>query len=448
MGAVDTFSSHDQARVVRFRFHLLPWQERVRELRLRYPFVVINAGVYTGKTVFGSALLLEDMLAHPNETYWWVAGLRFQLDAMWEQFAPMAKHVGALVKAHPYLYARLPNGAKLYGVSAENVEAISAYHPIAIYGDEVAKWRPQAWHMVRVRLLHQGGSRGLFMSTPRPNHWRDLVRWGREGKDGRWALVECTSLEAGIVGAEEVEALRNDLPAELYQQEIMAQILEGAGTVFGQVREAATGAPEEPRGGQRYSVGYDPAKVKDFAVAMVRCEDRIVWIERWQEKAYTVQAKAVAELAHRYNNAHVYLDATGIGQPVQELLGTTGVSYTPVTFTNQLKQEMVDGLAIRFEQGRITLPAPGHKGPYAVLIDELTAYERRKTGSGLRYSYSAPDGGHDDCVTALMLAFHEAAERPISEVLDEMVRLNNLIRPLESTRTPWLKHPLDEYPLP
>jgi len=381
----------------------LPWQYKARQLREKFPFVVINTGVHTGKTVWGACELLDDMLHHPNETFWWVAGLKFQLDAMWDTFASNARALGAQIKSHPYLYAKLPNRSRVYGVSAENVEIISAHHPFAIYGDEVAKWRPKAWNLVRVRTLRQGASRGLFLSTPRPNFWRDLVRWGRDEKDGRWGLVQCSTFDAGLVPAHEIEALRKDLPEELYQQEIMARISEGTGMVFHRVLEAATGWPEKPQPDERYVIVYDPAKLRDFAVAVVRKGDRIVWIERWQEMEYLVQAERIAELSKRYNRAVVYLDVGGPGQPLKELLLKHRVMVHGVTFTNENKEDMVNRLAVKLEQRLLILPDRSYGEPYSTLIDELTAYERRQTGSGLHYSYSAPEGDHDDCVSALML---------------------------------------------
>jgi len=391
-------------RTVKVRFNLLPWQQKARELRAMRPLVVVNTGVHTGKTVWGACELLDDMLTHPNETFWWVAGLKFQLDAMWEHFAPNARHFGARIKSHPYLYAQLPNLSRVYGVSAENVEIISAHHPLAIYGDEVAKWREQAWNLVRVRLLNKGVGRGLFLSTPRPNFWRDLVRWSRMERDNRWGLIECSTFDAGLVPHEEIEALRQDLPEELFQQEIMARILEGAGMVFHKVRDVAYGRPEDAEKGVRYTIGYDPAKLRDFAVAVVRQKDRIVWVERWKELEYLVQAKRVAELSRRYNKATVYVDAGGPGQPLFELLQREGIPAVPVTFTNQNKEEMVNSLAVKLEQGKISLPSPTYGQPYTTLIDELTAYERRRSGSGLHYTYNAPEGVHDDCVSALMLS--------------------------------------------
>jgi len=148
------------------KFKLLPWQVKARELRTRRQLVVVNTGIHTGKTVWGATELLDDMLKHPNESFWWIAGLKFHLDAWWDTFSILVRRVGGVVRTHPYYWARLPNGARVYGVSAENVDAIASHHPMAIYGDEVAKWRQEAWHLVRARLLRQGGQPGAVPVLP------------------------------------------------------------------------------------------------------------------------------------------------------------------------------------------------------------------------------------------------------------------------------------------
>jgi hypothetical protein len=53
------------------KFRLLPWQVRAREMRKVRELVVVNTGIHTGKTVWGATELLDDMLQHPGETYWW-----------------------------------------------------------------------------------------------------------------------------------------------------------------------------------------------------------------------------------------------------------------------------------------------------------------------------------------------------------------------------------------
>jgi hypothetical protein len=402
---------------VKIQFPLLPWQGKAREVRAKRPLVVVNGGVHTGKTVWAAMELLADMVAHPGEVFWWVAGQRFQLEAMWNALLPSLQQLNARIKQHPLLQAQLGNGARVYGVSAENLDAIASHHPRAIYGDEAAKWRPKAYQLVRLRLLGQVKTRGLFLSTPRPNFWRELVRWGREERDGRWGLVHVTTPEARLVSPEDIEAIRRDLPEELFRQEIMADVLEGSGNVFRRVAEAATGRPEGPIGYGRYVIGYDPAKLQDFAVVLVRYDDKVVWVERWARVDYTEQAKLVAAISRRYGGAKVVIDAGGPGEAAAELLERERVSIERVVFDNRTKEEMVNRVMVRFEQGRITIPHGSCGAAFQALKDELTAYERGRTDAGLRYTYSAPEGEHDDCVTALLLAFGREPHGPAASVV-------------------------------
>lgn len=72
-----------------------------------------------------------------------------------------------------------------------------------------------------------------------------------------------------------------------------------------------------------------------------------------------------------------------------------------ISFTNAIKTNLVEGLAIAFEQGQIEILND------PVLIGELQAYESERLPSGL-VRYSAPEGFHDDCVSALMLVWAAA----------------------------------------
>jgi hypothetical protein len=73
----------------------------------------------------------------------------------------------------------------------------------------------------------------------------------------------------------------------------------------------------------------------------------------------------------------------------------------PFTTTNASKAEIIDLLALAFEQRTLSiLPNP-------ILLNELKAYEAERLPSGL-IRYGAPDGMHDDCVMALAMAWYGA----------------------------------------
>ena len=72
-----------------------------------------------------------------------------------------------------------------------------------------------------------------------------------------------------------------------------------------------------------------------------------------------------------------------------------------MTFTAETKTDLVRNLQVGVENGSLKIPT---RGPFAVLVQELRDYEYKLLPSG-RMTFSAPEGLHDDCVTALMLAY-------------------------------------------
>ncbi len=390
----------------RIRFKLLPWQADARKLRETYQNLIVNAGVMTGKTTWGAFELLEDMWKNPGKPFWWVASMDWQIRRFWEVFRPMAERTGAWCRDAPHCFAQLPNGSTVYGVTAKSIESLSAFHPWGIYGDEIAKMTGVAWAFLRIRMLK--AKRVLLMSTPRPNFWRELMDWGRRRKNKKWALIEVTTLEAGIVEAEEVEEARQDLPSEVFLQELEARIVGGAGTVFQGVRKCMGAEPEEPQEKASYVVTYDPAKLHDYGVVAAWSGFRLVYAKRWQRTEYRWQAERVVEVAEQYNHAPITMDVTGVGEPIREMIEEEAkkvgsLSVIGITFDEIIKTTLVNEAIMKFERGEIELIDTKFGEPYDSFIAEHEAYERTKTRSGLKYSYAAPSGMFDDCVSNTLL---------------------------------------------
>jgi len=86
---------------------------------------------------------------------------------------------------------------------------------------------------------------------------------------------------------------------------------------------------------------------------------------------------------------------------VIEQLRADGFPVRPFMTTHQSKSQVIDDLALAFEQDMIRILND------PVLVNELEAYEYHRTPSGL-LSYGAPPNLHDDCVISLALAYHAA----------------------------------------
>jgi hypothetical protein len=125
-----------------------------------------------------------------------------------------------------------------------------------------------------------------------------------------------------------------------------------------------------------------------------------------------------------WNMADCVMDAQGPGEGVLEMLqeevgrledglteGQELPGITPVRWDNALKARLVRDAQLMFERENITLIDPEQGKPYHEGVHEHKVFERRRTSSGLRYTYEAPEGEHDDAVSATLLWVH-GARRP------------------------------------
>ena len=133
----------------------------------------------------------------------------------------------------------------------------------------------------------------------------------------------------------------------------------------------------------------------------------------------------VAEVVHRASErtgqtVHVYVDATGVGQPVVDLLQERSVEATPVYFTygdrrteegdkvTLGKSFLVSRLQTLLQTRRIHLP---NTSEARVLADELQNYEIRVDENANDRYGAFRVGTHDDLVTALGLAVQPTKQK-------------------------------------
>jgi hypothetical protein len=196
---------------------------------------------------------------------------------------------------------------------------------------------------------------------------------------------------------EEIEEMRHQMPLLVFQQEVLAEFVASAGQVFRWSPEAITSALAKPKG--HVFVGVDLAKKVDFTVFYATNEDGMpCGFDRMNEVAWKMQRNRLHGFVKKLKDQgarHVTLvmDSTGVGDPIVEEVEAAGYDVIPVNFRS-LKQNMVTQLSKDLEDG------------YARLLDkhieEFENYTYEITASG-NFKYSAPEGQHDDVVSAKML---------------------------------------------
>src|SRR5262249_44027890 len=135
--------------------------------------------------------------------------------------------------------------------------------------DEAARLKPSIWegHLSQ-RLIDKRGW-ALLISTPRgKGYFYDLFRRG-QGQDPDYQSWNYPSRTNPHLDEALIEEERQRLPERVFRQEYEAEFLEGAGAVFRNVRECATGQWREPNLKEYYFAGLDLAKVEDFTVLVI-----------------------------------------------------------------------------------------------------------------------------------------------------------------------------------
>ncbi len=206
---------------------------------------------------------------------------------------------------------------------------------------------------------------------------------------------------------------KRDKLRDRFAVEHECQCKQGGDTaIFRYIEERSTLEPQPPKAGCDYIMGLDIARLQDYTVAGVfeipRTGNKAkqVWLERYKKIDWNLQEMRIVQLARRYNNAMVFMDATGIGDPEQERLRRAGLAVEGIKFSDVSKSNMVNNLARMLEDGTIELLNDEAQK------DELRVYKYTIMPSK-HVKYGAPGALHDDIATQVMLAAWGAVTNPL-----------------------------------
>jgi hypothetical protein len=296
------------------------------------------------------------------------------------------------------------------------IRAKSADNSVSLLGegldwvivDEASRLKPTIWQShLSQRLIDTKGGWALLISTPRgKGYFHDLYLRG-QGRDPDYQSWRFPSWSNPLLDPEVIEEERSRVPERVFRQEYAAEFVEGAGQVFRNVRECATGAWQQPQRDTCYCAGLDLAKVEDFTVlAIMNHRRELVFVDRFNKIDWQLQVNRVKSACDRYHFARILCDTTGAGEPIYESLRAAGCYVEPFPFTSKSKNDLVNNLALMFEERKIVLPTADL---WPEGIDELEAFEYSVTDAG-HVRTGAPSGMHDDCVIGVALAAWTAAK--------------------------------------
>ena len=393
-------------------------------------FKIMNCGRRWGKTVLAAKIIVGKSRKDKQMLWWCAPTYRIVKRGYAEVLRQLPD--GVLTHDPPpdsnfdagrAVILRFKNGTRMEFYSAERPEGMLGAGVDYVVMDEAAIMGQRIWNQIISPTLMDRKGGALMISTPRGRNWFWKVwQMGQDPLLTDWDSWTFPSSSNPTLAAGEVERMAGAMPRMEYEQEVLAKFLSAGSSVF-HLNERAiqynrifeNGMIEDipPRG---YVVlGVDLARTNDYTVLYgCRMKDRRnCYFERMQDVTWPEQKRRIRRAVRtllREGAEHVMLmiDSTGVGDPVYEDLASEGYDAVPINFSGQMKPNMVRLLAKDLEEAQAFVLNDAQ-------IDEFLAYSMDITPGG-RYTYSAPEGEHDDVVSAKMLAHWGVINEGFGEV--------------------------------
>lgn len=325
------------------------------------------------------------------------------------------------------LKIELRNGSVIQLIAADEFKKSGVgTNPIGVVFSEYSITDPEAWKFVSPILAVNGGW-AIFNFTPRGmNHAWTLLQQVKDNPN--WFTQILTVDDTKVLTPEALEEERRNNPQELIEQEYYCKFLEGAGSFFKRVSENKIEETDKVDLSRRYQMGVDLAKTMDYTVITVidLHTFQVHKQERFNQIDWNLQKAKIEAMYLRYGKPLIYMDSTGVGDPIYEDLLHKGIRVESYKFNEQSRRNLLVNLALLLEQDKIRIP------DNQTLIDELLSFRYELTERGTT-KITVPDGLHDDCVFSLALACYNLPINPLP--LPGSIRFLNRTRDSQNNQT-------------
>src|SRR5258708_4327695 len=174
--------------------------------------------------------------------------------------------------------------------------------------------------------------------------FHELYLRGLDKDQPEYAALKFSTFDNPYMPHEEIMKEINSMPQNVVNQEIYADFLDDTGVVFRGVNSIATLDPKntpEVHPGHLYVIGVDVAKLVDYTVIVVydRTDNRQVFQMRYNNLEWPVIRSRLVEINRKYNNALIYLDSTGVGEPLYDDLCRLNIPVEHIHLTNERSEE-------------------------------------------------------------------------------------------------------------
>ena len=299
------------------------------------------------------------------------------------------------------------SGSIIQLVGADNIDRIVGTNPIGVVFSEYSLMKPKVWEYIRPILAENGGW-AVFVFTPRGmNHAWNLLQIALQDTVN-WFVQVLGVNDTGAINQEVLEQEQKEMPQDLFEQEYHCKFIEGAGQFFKGISSNLIEEDDKVEPGHKYQMGVDLAKYQDYTVLTIIDLNtfKVKKQERFNQIDWNLQKAKIEANYHKYGKPLIYMDSTGLGDPIYDDLTKNGLRIEGYKFTEHSRKDLLINLAILLEQGKIKIPDS------EFLKSELMSFKYELTESG-KTKIVVPEGLHDDCVFSLALACWALPQNPL-----------------------------------
>lgn len=372
---------------------LTSYQKTILDCKER--FSITEAATKCGKTFSHIYWLFKE--AHKGKEgnhYWWVAPVYSQTEIAFNRMKAKVVRNSSYKINLSKLTITTPIGTIIEFKSAQDPDNLYGEDVYAAVFDEFTRAKEHAWHALRSTLTATKGKCKLIGNARGKKNWGHKL--GLKAKAGELGYVyfKITAYDAareGILDYDEIEQAKRDLPELVFNELYLAEPNDDASNPFGLkfinacFKKVSTLPPVVH--------GIDLAKSVDWTVDVgINSIAEVSHFDRWQSSWSQTKERIKINVGKK----KALIDSTGVGDPIVEDLQKDNSNIEGFKFTSSSKQQLMEGLALAIQQGKISFDND-------ILKDELDSFEYVYTRTGVQYS--APTGMHDDSVCALALAW-------------------------------------------
>lgn len=216
------------------------WKTKIHAALEKHRFSVIVAHRRFGKTV-GSVNHLIKMALMCNKAapqFAYVAPFRTQAKKIaWNYLKFYTSVIPGVRVNESELYVELPTlhpnrpGARIYIIGADNPDALRGIYLDGVVIDEYAQIKQELWNEIIRPALSDRQGWAVFIGTPKGQNQFYEIYQKALASDG-WYVCLYTVDETGVIPAEELESMKQDMTEDAIRQELYCDFTASASNIL------------------------------------------------------------------------------------------------------------------------------------------------------------------------------------------------------------------------